>query len=56
MIGYLAWYEGMDLDAAYEMVRDLRACDPYIDAIRTVHAGGRFTSPGIRDADARADR
>ena len=37
VIGYLAWYKGMDLDEAYNLVKSLRACDPYIDAIRSVH-------------------
>lgn len=37
VIGYLAWHQGMDLDEAYNLIKSLRACDPYIDAIRTVH-------------------
>lgn len=37
VIGYLAWHKGMDLDEAYIMVKRLRACDPYIDVIRSVH-------------------
>ena len=37
VIGYLAWHKGMDLDEAYNLVKSLRACDPYIDAIRAVH-------------------
>lgn len=37
-IGYLTWHQNMDLEGAYEMVRKLRACDPYIDVIRAVHA------------------
>ncbi len=37
VIGYLAWHKGMDLDEAYKLVKNLRACDPYIDVIRSVH-------------------
>lgn len=37
VIGYLAWHKGMDLDEAYNLVKSLRSCDPYIDAIRSVH-------------------
>lgn len=37
VIGYLTWHEGMDLDEAYRLVREQRSCDPYIEAIRTVH-------------------
>lgn len=37
VIGYLAWHKGMDLDEAYTLVKSLRACDPYIDVIRSVH-------------------
>lgn len=33
-IGHLAWNLGWDLDDAYKLVRERRACDPYIDAIR----------------------
>lgn len=33
-IGHLAWNHGWDLDDAYEFVRQARACDPYINAIR----------------------
>lgn len=33
-IGHLAWNLGWNLDEAYEFVRERRACDPYIDAIR----------------------
>lgn len=34
VIGHLAWNLGWDLTDAYEFVRERRACDPYIDAIR----------------------
>ena len=37
-IGYLAWYDGMGLEEAYELVKSLRSCDPYIDVIRSVDA------------------
>ncbi len=37
VIGYLAWHQNMNLDEAYCFVREQRACDPYIDAIRSVH-------------------
>lgn len=33
-IGHLAWNLGWELEEAYEFVRERRACDPYIDAIR----------------------
>lgn len=33
-IGHLAWNLGWGLDDAYDFVRERRACDPYIDAIR----------------------
>lgn len=33
-IGHLAWNLGWDLEEAYDFVRERRACDPYIDAIR----------------------
>ena len=37
VIGYLVWHQNMGLDEAYCFVREQRACDPYIDAIRSVH-------------------
>lgn len=37
VIAYLAWHSGMDIDEAYQLVKSLRACDPYIDVIRSVH-------------------
>ena len=37
-IGYLTWHDGMDLNEAYELVKSLRSCDPYIDVIRAVDA------------------
>jgi len=33
-IGHLAWNLGWDLEEAYAFVRERRACDPYITAIR----------------------
>lgn len=33
-IGHLAWNLGWELEEAYDFVRERRACDPYIDAIR----------------------
>ncbi|HSH42336.1 MAG TPA: dual specificity protein phosphatase family protein [Arenicellales bacterium] len=36
-IGHLAWNLGWDLEEAYSFVRERRACDPYIDAIREAH-------------------
>lgn len=33
-IGHLAWNLGWNLEEAYAFVRERRACDPYIDAIR----------------------
>lgn len=45
VIGYLVWHTGMDLDEAYHFVREQRSCDPYIDAIRTVHGNRRQIDP-----------
>ena len=38
VIGYLSWHQDMDLEQAYQLVRSLRTCDPYMDAIRSVDA------------------
>lgn len=37
VIGYLTWHQDMDLDEAYNFVKEQRSCDPYIEAIRSVH-------------------
>lgn len=38
VIGYLTWHQNMGLDEAYQLVTGQRACDPYMAAIRLVHA------------------
>ena len=38
VIAHLAWYQGWDLEQAYEHVRAHRDCDPYLDAIRVAQA------------------
>lgn len=44
VMGYLAWYQGMGLKAAIELVKRLRPCAPYIDSIFLVHMSKTFNS------------
>lgn len=34
VIGHLAWHRGMALEQAHALVKSLRTCNPYMDAIR----------------------